>query len=110
MEFETRKKDYLTLKFNRKRTVPVTLLLRALAAVDDALPKKKSPVKKGSDQELLKLFRDVDNDPDRPFIQNSINEEPVWELEEGADDRRGCPDRVLQTYATRRPADAGQRP
>ena len=81
MEFETRKKDYLTLKFNRKRTVPVTLLLRALAAVDDALPKKKSPVKKGSDQELLKLFSDVDNDPDRPFIQNSINEEPVWELD-----------------------------
>src|SRR4030067_2666329 len=35
MEFETRKTDYITLRFNRKRTVPVTILLRALAAVDD---------------------------------------------------------------------------
>jgi DNA-directed RNA polymerase subunit beta len=37
MEFETRKSDYLTLKFNRKRTVPVTILLRALAAIDDMM-------------------------------------------------------------------------
>ena len=28
MEFETRKTDYITVKFNRKRTVPVTLHLR----------------------------------------------------------------------------------
>jgi DNA-directed RNA polymerase subunit beta len=35
MEFETRKSDYITIKFNRKRTLPVTILLRALAAVDD---------------------------------------------------------------------------
>ncbi|MBN1564018.1 MAG: DNA-directed RNA polymerase subunit beta, partial [Anaerolineae bacterium] len=35
MEFETRKSDYLAIKFNRKRTIPVTILLRALAAVSD---------------------------------------------------------------------------
>ncbi|MCJ7658344.1 MAG: hypothetical protein MUO67_04250, partial [Anaerolineales bacterium] len=35
MEFETRKTDYLTLRFNRKRTIPVTIFLRALAAVND---------------------------------------------------------------------------
>ncbi|NTW09100.1 MAG: DNA-directed RNA polymerase subunit beta, partial [Anaerolineaceae bacterium] len=35
MEFETRKSDYIILKFNRKRTVPITVFLRALAAVDD---------------------------------------------------------------------------
>ncbi len=38
MEFETRKTDYLTIKFNRKRTLPISILLRALAAVDDSLP------------------------------------------------------------------------
>ena len=32
MEFETRKNDYLILKFNRKRTVPITIFLRALSA------------------------------------------------------------------------------
>ena len=30
MEFETRKSDYIILKFNRKRTVPITVFLRAL--------------------------------------------------------------------------------
>src|SRR5512135_330128 len=39
MEFETRKSDYIVLKFNRKRTIPVTILLRALAAVDDGATK-----------------------------------------------------------------------
>ena len=42
MEFETRKNDYIILKFNRKRTVPITVFLRALAAVDDGI--KDSPV------------------------------------------------------------------
>ncbi len=102
MEFETRKNDYLTLKFNRKRTVPVTILLRALAAVDDALPKKKSPIKKGTDQELLKLFRDVDNDPDRPFIQNSINAEPVWELKKGQTIAEAA---LIEFYKRMRPGD-----
>ncbi len=37
MEFETRKNDYLILKFNRKRTVPITIFLRALAAIDDGI-------------------------------------------------------------------------
>ena len=49
MEFETRKTDYLTIKFNRKRTIPVTILLRALAAVDDGMPPEWSPIKTGSD-------------------------------------------------------------
>jgi len=35
MEFETRKSDYIILKFNRKRTVPITVFLRALSAVED---------------------------------------------------------------------------
>ncbi len=102
MEFETRKNDYLTLKFNRKRTVPVTILLRALAAVDDALPKKKSPLKKGNDRELLKLFAEVDNDPDRPFIQNSINAEPVWELKKGQTIAEAA---LIEFYKRMRPGD-----
>ena len=54
MEFETRKTDYLTLKFNRKRTIPVTIFLRALAAVDDGLA--DSPLKEGSDERNLEPF------------------------------------------------------
>ncbi len=55
MEFETRKNDYLTLKFNRKRTVPITIFLRALAAVRDGI--KDIPAQStAADEELLSLF------------------------------------------------------
>src|SRR5512136_1913877 len=77
MEFETRKSDYLTLRFNRKRTVPVTIFLRALAAVNDGLP--DSPINQGTDEELLTLFQDVDNNPDRMFIPASFAQEPQWD-------------------------------
>jgi DNA-directed RNA polymerase subunit beta len=78
MEFETRKNDYIILKFNRKRTVPITVFLRALAAVDDGRP--DSPLKTGSDEEILSLFDDVDNNPDRMFIASTLRQEPAWEL------------------------------
>jgi len=78
MEFETRKSDYLTLRFNRKRTVPVTIFLRALAAVDDQLA--ENALKDGSDEELLEIFADVDNNPDRMFIASTLAQEPEWDL------------------------------
>src|SRR3990172_70092 len=78
MEFETRKSDYIILKFNRKRTVPITVFLRALAAVNDGI--KDSPLKTGSDEELLSLFQDVDNNPERLFIASTLKHEPHWDL------------------------------
>ncbi len=81
MEFETRKSDYIILKFNRKRTVPITVFLRALAAVDDGL--KDSPLQTGSDEELLDIFQDVDNNPERLFIASTLKQEPEWDLSGG---------------------------
>ncbi|MBI9051100.1 MAG: DNA-directed RNA polymerase subunit beta [Anaerolineaceae bacterium] len=78
MEFETRKNDYLILKFNRKRTVPITIFLRALAAVNDQLG--DSPIKEGTDEEIMALFEDIDNDVDRMYIASTIRQEPVWDL------------------------------
>jgi DNA-directed RNA polymerase subunit beta len=78
MEFETRKSDYIILKFNRKRTVPITVFLRALAAVDDGT--KDSPLVTGSDEELLSLFKDVDNNPERLFVASTFKQEPEWDL------------------------------
>jgi len=78
MEFETRKKDYIILKFNRKRTVPITVFLRALAEVDDGM--HDSPLKTGTDEEILALFQDVDNNPERPYIQTSISQEPAFDI------------------------------
>src|SRR4030065_1783019 len=65
MEFETRKNDYLILKFNRKRSIPITVFMRALATLDDGFA--DAPLKTGSDEELIELFKDIDKDPDRLF-------------------------------------------
>jgi DNA-directed RNA polymerase subunit beta len=81
MEFETRKTDYLTLKFNRKRTIPITILLRALSLVEDDL--KDSPLKEGTDEEILALFADIDTNPDRLFIPATLNQEPEWDTQDG---------------------------
>jgi DNA-directed RNA polymerase subunit beta len=78
MEFETRKSDYIILKFNRKRTVPITVFLRALSAVDDGNGEKVLTA--GTDEELLALFQDVDNNPDRMFIPSTLRQEPEWDL------------------------------
>ncbi len=77
IEFETRKSDYMIMKFNRKRTVPVTVFLRALAAVEDGRP--DSPLQTGSDEEILSLFSDVDTNPERMYIASTLNQEPDWD-------------------------------
>ncbi len=102
MEFETRKSDYLTIKFNRKRTVPVTILLRALAAVNDGLAAEVSPIQTGSDEELLALYADVDNDPDREYMVSSIKMEPAWELKK---DQTVAQAALIEFYKRMRPGD-----
>ncbi|MCX7938852.1 MAG: hypothetical protein N2545_05385, partial [Thermoflexales bacterium] len=76
MEFETRRTDYIVLKFNRKRTIPVTILLRALAAVDDGV--SGDILTKGTNEELLALFADVDTDPLHRYIEATFKQEPEW--------------------------------
>jgi DNA-directed RNA polymerase subunit beta len=78
MEFETRKSDYIILKFNRKRTVPITVFLRALSLVNDGIT--NSPLAIGSDEELLSLFQDIDDNPERLFITSTLRQEPEWDL------------------------------
>jgi DNA-directed RNA polymerase subunit beta len=102
MEFETRKSDYLTLRFNRKRTVPVTILLRALAAVRDGLPADQSPIKEGTDQELVELFSDVDNNPDRMFMTSTFYQEPDWDISHGLTIAEAA---LLEFFKRMRPGD-----
>jgi len=78
MEFETRKNDFIILKFNRKRTVPITVFLRALAVVDDGLD--DNPLKTGSDEEIMALFSDVDTNEEHLFIESSFEQEPDYDL------------------------------
>jgi len=100
MEFETRKSDYLTLKFNRKRTIPITIFLRALAAVDDGV--LESPIKDGSDEELLSLFEDIDNNPDRMFLPSTLAQEPEWDLSGGLNIAEAA---LIEFFRRMRPGD-----
>jgi len=100
MEFETRKNDYIILKFNRKRTVPITIFLRALSVVSDGL--ENSPLKNGTDEELISLFQDIDNNPDRLFIASTLRQEPPWELE---GDQTIAQAALLEFFRRMRPGD-----
>ncbi len=102
MEFETRKTDHLTIKFNRKRTIPVTILLRALAAVDDGLPADQSPIQTGEDDELLSLFEDIDTNEAHQYIPATLKVEPMWELKKKQTIAEGA---LLEFYRRMRPGD-----
>jgi DNA-directed RNA polymerase subunit beta len=102
MEFETRKSDYLTLRFNRKRTVPVTIFLRALAAVDDGSPANQSLLLTGSDEELIEIFSGVDNNPDRMFIPSTLFQEPEWDLSKNLTIAQAA---LLEFFRRMRPGD-----
>ena len=98
MEFETRKTDYITVKFNRRRTVPVTLFLRALAALDDGLGNPLLAA--GTDEELLAMFEDVDTNAEHLYIQGSIEQEPPYEP-----DRPRAEQALIEFYKRMRPGD-----
>jgi DNA-directed RNA polymerase subunit beta len=100
MEFETRKSDYITLKFNRKRTVPVTILLRALAAIDDGTG--TDILKTGDDEEILDLFKDIDTNPDHPYILTTLRQEGQLQPR---DKRSIAEEALLEFYRRMRPGD-----
>ena len=100
MEFETRKSDYITLKFNRKRTIPVTILLRALAAIDDSAG--SDVLKTGTDDEILRLFEHIDNNPDHQYILTTIRQEGNLAPREK---RSLAEEALLEFYRKMRPGD-----
>ncbi len=100
MEFETRKSGYLTLRFNRKRTIPVTIFLRALAAVDDQM--HSEVLGSGSDEDLIAFFTEADNDPDHQWIPDTIRQEPSWDLDS---DRTIAEEALIEFYRRMRPGD-----
>src|SRR5215210_1798351 len=61
LEFETSNRDILSVKVDRKRKMPVTILLRAIGIQ--------------SDEELLERFADVDTNPDRRFMATTIEKD-----------------------------------
>ena len=83
LEMETSKRDVISVKVDRKRKLPVTILLRALGY--------------GSDEELLELFAEDDNSPEHQYILSTIEKEDP--------DKRTPEEALLDFYRRLRPVD-----
>src|SRR5665811_1085312 len=81
LEFETSNRDVLSVKIDRKRKMPETILLRALGFE--------------SDDELLAQFSEVDTSEDRKFSQSTIDKESTKTQDEA----------LVELYRRMRPGD-----
>jgi DNA-directed RNA polymerase subunit beta len=81
LEFETAKRDILSVKVDRKRKLPMTILLRAVGY--------------GTDEELHSLFEMADIMPDHPYIQSTIERDPTKTEDEA----------LIEFYKKLRPGD-----
>ncbi|MFA6511707.1 MAG: DNA-directed RNA polymerase subunit beta [Patescibacteria group bacterium] len=69
LELETDANNVISVKIDRKRKVPVTALMRAFGYT--------------SDEEILGLFQDTDNHPERRHIEATIEKDPSRSEAEG---------------------------
>src|SRR5919202_661835 len=92
LEIETSAKDLITVKIDRKRKVPVTVLLKAL----------ELPQLKGTDNDreaqrraFMELFGDVDDDPEHHYIEATFDKDTTARTD----------DALLELYRRVRPGD-----
>lgn len=85
LEFETSKRDVISVKVDRKRKIPVTMLLKAIGVGD------------GTDEGLLNIFAGADNNTEHPYIASTLERESP---------RLGSIDEaLLEFYKKLRPGD-----
>ena len=89
LEFETSRRDIISVKVDRKRKLPVTLLLRAVGF--------------GTDEEIRAVFADVDTDVDHPFIESTVERDTT--SNPTTDSAKGVDDALLEFYKKLRPGD-----
>jgi DNA-directed RNA polymerase subunit beta len=89
LEFETSKRDIISVKVDRKRKLPVTLLLRAIGF--------------GTDDEIRALFADTDTNVDHPYIESTIERDTT--SNPTTDTGKGVNDALLEFYKKLRPGD-----
>ena len=89
LEFETSKRDVVSVKVDRKRKLPVSILLRAIGY--------------GTDEEIRALFVDVDNNVDHPYIESTLERDPTSNPTDNS--QKGVDDALLEFYKKLRPGD-----
>ncbi len=88
LEFETSNRDILSVKVDRKRRMPVTILLRALGY--------------GTDEQLLDLFKEIDTHEQHRYIAATLDKEP---MKGTTDEKKGRDEALLELYKRIRPGD-----
>ncbi len=81
LEMETSNRDVITVKIDRKRKLPVTILLRAIGYEDD--------------EQLYELFEDVDTNEEHRYIASTIERDPTKTRDEA----------LIELYRRLRPGD-----
>ncbi len=81
LEFDTEPTGSITVRIDRKRKIPATTLLRAFGY--------------GSDEEIKKMFTDVDTHPDLKYILKTIEQDSASNHNEG----------LIEVYRKIRPGD-----
>jgi DNA-directed RNA polymerase subunit beta len=67
LEFETSNKDVLSVKVDRKRKIPVTVLLRAVD-MEEGVPEEEL----GTNERILAWFADIDTNADHKYIEATL--------------------------------------
>ncbi|MBF6590047.1 MAG: DNA-directed RNA polymerase subunit beta, partial [Ktedonobacterales bacterium] len=95
LEFETSNRDILSVKIDRKRKIPITTLLRAMAAIRDRDPglTDTTPDMR-TDEGLTRAFAQEDGTISR-FVTTTLDKDPIKEPNEA----------LLEVYRKLRPGD-----
>lgn len=81
LEIETSAQGVMTVKIDRKRKLPVTTLLRAFGY--------------GTNDQIRELFKEIDNNPDKKFIEQTLEKDSAGSTAEG----------LMEVYRRIRPGD-----
>lgn len=81
LEMDTSKSGVLSVKIDRRRKMPVTVLLRIFGLE--------------TDEDILNAFKDVDNNPEISYISNTLAKDPTSSYNEA----------VLEVYKKLRPGE-----
>ena len=90
LEFETSNKDILSVKVDRKRKIPVTILLRAIDIDEDM-----SDEELGTNERIRRMLGAVDTDEEHSFVDATLAKDPT-------EDRRQA---LEEFYRRIRPGD-----
>ena len=81
LEFETSAKDLVSVKIDRKRRIPITVLLRAIDE-EEGLDDEEL----GTDERVRAILEDVDRDKDHSYLEATLAKDPATNRREALEE------------------------